>query len=29
MGSPQVCSGATMSCSFGVAPAVLNVLPSN
>lgn len=29
MGSPQVCSGATMSCSFGVAPAVLNVLPAN
>lgn len=29
MGSPQVCSGATMSCSFGVAPAVLNVLPTN
>jgi hypothetical protein len=24
-----VCSGATLQCSFGVAPSVLNVLPSN
>lgn len=29
MGCPQVCSGATLKCSFGVAPAVLNVLPTN
>lgn len=29
MGCPQVCSGATLKCSFGVAPAVLNVLPAN
>lgn len=25
----QVCSGATMQCTFGAAPAVLNVLPNN
>ncbi|MBU1333149.1 MAG: DUF4280 domain-containing protein [Gammaproteobacteria bacterium] len=29
MGCPQVCSGAVLQCSFGVAPAVLNVLPIN
>lgn len=29
MGCPQVCSGATLQCSFGVAPSVLNVLPTN
>ncbi|HLD69123.1 MAG TPA: DUF4280 domain-containing protein [Pseudomonas sp.] len=29
MGCPQVCSTATLQCSFGVAPAVLNVLPVN
>lgn len=29
MGCPQVCSGATLQCSFGVAPSVLNVLPVN
>lgn len=29
MGCPQVCSGATLQCSFGVAPSVLNVLPQN
>ena len=29
MGSPQVCSGAMLQCSFGGAPAVLNVLPTN
>jgi Domain of unknown function (DUF4280) len=29
MGCPQVCSGATLQCSFGLAPAVLNVLPLN
>lgn len=29
MGCPQVCSGATLQCSFGVAPSVLNVLPMN
>lgn len=29
MGCPQVCSGATLQCSFGVAPSVLNVLPAN
>jgi hypothetical protein len=29
MGCPQVCSGATLKCSFGVAPAVLNILPTN
>lgn len=27
MGSPIVCSGALVKCSFGVAPAALNVLP--
>ena len=25
----QVCTGAMMQCSFGVAPSALNVLPSN
>ncbi|WAF88184.1 DUF4280 domain-containing protein [Metapseudomonas otitidis] len=29
MGCPQVCSGATLQCSFGVAPSALNVLPVN
>lgn len=29
MGCPQVCSGATLRCSFGVAPSMLNVLPTN
>ncbi|MDR8017862.1 DUF4280 domain-containing protein [Ectopseudomonas guguanensis] len=29
MGCPQVCSGATLQCSFGVAPSMLNVLPTN
>lgn len=29
MGCPQVCNGATLQCSFGVAPSVLNVLPVN
>jgi hypothetical protein len=29
MGCPQVCSTATLQCSFGVAPTVLNVLPVN
>ncbi|OWP50118.1 DUF4280 domain-containing protein [Pseudomonas nitroreducens] len=29
MGCPQVCSGATLQCSFGIAPSVLNVLPVN
>jgi hypothetical protein len=29
MGCPQVCSGATLQCNFGVAPSVLNVLPVN
>ena len=29
MGCPQVCGGATLQCSFGVAPTVLNVLPVN
>lgn len=29
MGCPQVCSGATLQCSFGLAPAMLNVLPIN
>lgn len=29
MGCPQVCSGATLHCSFGAAPSVLNVLPQN
>jgi hypothetical protein len=29
MSSPQVCAGATLQCSFGGAPAVLNVLPVN
>lgn len=29
MGCPQVCSGATLQCSFGLAPSMLNVLPLN
>lgn len=29
MGCPQVCSGATLQCSFGAAPSMLNVLPVN
>ncbi|MEX3959679.1 DUF4280 domain-containing protein [Trinickia sp. EG282A] len=29
MSTPQVCAGATLQCSFGAAPAVLNVLPLN
>ncbi|EJM61657.1 MULTISPECIES: DUF4280 domain-containing protein [Pseudomonas] len=29
MGCPQVCATATLQCSFGAAPAVLNVLPVN
>lgn len=29
MGCPQVCSGATLQCSFGAAPAIFNVLPVN
>lgn len=29
MGCPQVCGGATLQCSFGVAPSVLNVLLQN
>lgn len=29
MSCPQVCAGATLQCSFGGAPAVLNVLPVN
>ncbi|RMK76198.1 hypothetical protein IPC85_17360 [Pseudomonas aeruginosa] len=29
MGCPQVCAGATLQCSFGAAPTVLNVLPQN
>ncbi|TKC81443.1 DUF4280 domain-containing protein [Trinickia terrae] len=29
MSSPQVCSGANLQCSFGAAPGVLNVLPTN
>ncbi|EML6194920.1 TPA: DUF4280 domain-containing protein [Pseudomonas aeruginosa] len=29
MGCPQVCAGATLQCSFGVAPTVFNVLPQN
>lgn len=29
MGCPQVCSGATLQCSFGAAPAMFNVLPVN
>lgn len=29
MSCPQVCSGATLQCSFGAAPCVLNVLPVN
>ena len=27
MGCPQVCATATLQCSFGAAPAMLNVLP--
>jgi hypothetical protein len=29
MGSPQVCAGATLQCSFGAGPGTLNVLPAN
>lgn len=29
MGSPCVCSGALLQCSFGIAPGTLNVLPLN
>ncbi|WP_233809738.1 DUF4280 domain-containing protein [Paraburkholderia sp. HP33-1] len=29
MPSPHVCSGATLQCSFGAAPSVLNVLPTH
>jgi hypothetical protein len=29
MSCPQVCAGATLQCSFGAAPGVLNVLPAN
>lgn len=29
MSTPHVCSGATLQCSFGAAPAPLNVLPIN
>jgi hypothetical protein len=29
MGTPQVCSGATLQCSFGGAPSVLTVLPAH
>ena len=29
MGCPQVCAGATLQCTFGLAPGVLNVLPQN
>ncbi|MFC0669623.1 DUF4280 domain-containing protein [Azotobacter chroococcum] len=29
MSCPQVCSTATLKCSFGVAPSMLNVLPVN
>lgn len=29
MSCPQVCSGAILQCSFGAAPAALNVLPIN
>ncbi|WP_322044085.1 DUF4280 domain-containing protein [Paraburkholderia sp. J67] len=29
MSCPQVCTGATLQCSFGAAPGVLNVLPAN
>ncbi|BAP45278.1 DUF4280 domain-containing protein [Pseudomonas sp. LJDD11] len=29
MGCPHVCAGATLKCSFGVAPSMLNVLPAN
>ena len=29
MAGPQVCTGATLQCSFGVAPAPMNVLPVN
>jgi hypothetical protein len=29
MGSPHVCSGAALQCSFGGAPSTLNVLPLN
>ncbi|WKE64488.1 DUF4280 domain-containing protein [Gallaecimonas kandeliae] len=29
MGCQQVCSGATLQCSFGVSPSTLTVLPTN
>lgn len=29
MANLQVCAGATLQCSFGAAPSVLNVLPTN
>jgi hypothetical protein len=29
MGCAQVCATATLQCSFGAAPGVLNVLPVN
>lgn len=29
MSCPAVCTGATICCSFGLAPSVLNVLPAN
>jgi hypothetical protein len=29
MSMPQVCSGAVLQCSYGAAPATLNVLPLN
>ncbi|MGU3348703.1 DUF4280 domain-containing protein [Pseudomonas monsensis] len=29
MGCPQVCATATLQCSFGAAPSMLNVLPVN
>jgi hypothetical protein len=29
MGCPQVCASATLQCSFGAAPSMLNVLPVN
>ncbi|MEO2218697.1 DUF4280 domain-containing protein [Chromobacterium vaccinii] len=29
MGSPQVCMGAMLQCSFGAAPSSLSVLPAN
>lgn len=29
MSCPAICTGATLRCSFGLAPSVLNVLPTN